>query len=111
VGMFLLVIVDEWQRQLDISPEVMEQGHDFFDMVNKDMDKGWKMGPEYFENPDRDQRIQIAADRLLTAIETEKEELAELLAGYIVTQDNTVTAVRIDPNGDPLNTEIIRSWK
>jgi len=106
--MFLVVIVEDWQRQLEVPKEVIEQGHKFFDMVDNDIDKGWKMGPDYIEHPDRDQRIQIVADRLLTAIETEKNELRDLLAGYIVNKDATVTAIRIDPNGDPLSTEIMR---
>jgi len=106
--MFLVVIVEDWQRQLEISEEVVEQGQDFFKMIDNDIDKGWKMGPDYIENPSSDQRIQIVADRLLTAIETEKNELRDLLAGYIVTRDSTVTAVRIDPNGDPLSTELMR---
>mgnify|MGYP000063637526 CR=1 FL=1 len=107
--MFLVVIVEDWQKQLEIPDEVVAQGHDFFDMVDKDIDKGWKMGPDYIENPTHDQRIQIVADRLLTAIETEKNELRDLLAGYIINRDNSVTAVRIAPNGDPLSTEIMRN--
>ncbi|VAW82629.1 hypothetical protein MNBD_GAMMA12-577 [hydrothermal vent metagenome] len=106
--MFLVVIVEDWQRQLEVPDDVVKHGHEFFDMVDKDIDKGWKMGPDYIEHPDRDQRIQIVADRLLTAIETEKNELRDLLAGYIITKDSTVTAIRIDPNGDPLSTEIMR---
>jgi len=106
--MFLVVIVEDWQRQLDIPADVLERGHEFFKMVDGDIDKGWKMGPEYIENPNSDQRIQIVADRLLTAIETEKNELRDLLAGYIVNRDSSVTAIRIDPNGDPLSTEIMR---
>lgn len=107
--MFLVVIVEDWQRQIEIPDEVINEGHNFFELVDKDIDKGWKMGPDYIENPDSNQRIQIVADRLLTAIETEKNELRDLLAGYIVTKDSSVTAIRIDPNGDPLSTDIMRN--
>ncbi len=107
--MFIVVIVEDWQRQIEIPDEVIKQGHNFFDMVDRDIDKGWKMGPDYIEHPDSNQRIQIVADRLLTAIETEKDELRDLLAGYIMTKDASVTAIRIDPNGDPLSTEIMRN--
>ena len=106
--MFLVVIVEDWQRQLEVPDDIIEEGQDFFNMIDSDIDKGWKMGPEYIENPNQEQRIQIVADRLLTAIETEKDELRDLLVGYIVSRDPGITAVRIDPNGDPLNTEIMR---
>jgi hypothetical protein len=105
--MILEVYVDEQAVQIEIPENVLKDAGDFFDKMDQDMDKGWKMGPTYVENPDPMQRAQIVADKLLTGLENENKNLTFLMAGYIVTRLPGVQAVRIDPNGEPLNTEII----
>ncbi len=96
--MILNLIIEDKQAQVQVPEVVLEEGHDFFSKIEADMDKGWRMGPEYIE----------VADRLLAALETGKEDLTNLLAGYIVSRDPSIKSIRIDVNGDPLNTEIIR---
>lgn len=106
--MTLNLIIDERQAQVEIPALVLEQGHDFFEKIEADMDKGWRMGPEYVETPNQEQKIQIAADRLLVALENGNKDLIALLAGYIINRDPSIKSIRIDMNGDPLNTEIFR---
>lgn len=106
--MILNLTIDERQAQIQISERVLQQGHDFFEKIDTDMNKGWRMGPEYVENPNQEQKIQIVADRLLVAIENSNKNLIDLLAGYIMTRDPSIKNIRIDINGDPLNTEIER---
>ena len=107
--MTLNIIIDNRTAEIQIPDIVMDEGHDFFDKIEADMKQGWRMGPQYVETPDQEQCIQIVADRLLAALETGKKELSELLAGYIVHRDPSIKSIRVDLNGDPLNTEIFRS--
>ena len=104
----LTLYADEDTYQITVPPEVLEEGEDFFAKMDSDMDRGWKMGPTYVENPDQVMRAQIVAARLISAVENENHTLASLLAGYIVTRLPGTTAVRVDMQGDMLNTEIIR---
>ena len=106
--MLLNLFIDEKQIQHEVPDIVLQDGHEFFKMIDADMDKGWQMGTEYIESPNPDQRIQIVADRLLGALESNKRELADLLTGYIVTKDPRVQAIRINTTGEPLETEILR---
>jgi len=106
--MILNLTIDSKQVQVQIPDLVLKEGHDFFSKIEADMNKGWRMGPEYIENPNIEQRIQIVADRLLVALESEKIDLTQLLAGYIMTRDPSIKSISIDLNGDPLSTEIIR---
>jgi len=105
--MILDVMVDTQEVKIQIPDEMLSQSQAFFDKMDKDMDAGRRLGPTYVENLDAIQRAQIVADRLLTAIETENQGLAQLMAAYIVTRIKNVQLVNIDINGDPLNTEII----
>ena len=105
--MVLDVYIENQLYKINIPENVLQDGGDFFDKMDRDMEAGWKVGPEYIENPDSKTRAQIAANKLATAIQTENSNLTSLMAGYIVTRLPGVEAVNIDMNGEPLNTEFI----
>lgn len=105
--MILDVLIDTQEVKVQIPDNMLTEASDFFAKMDADMDMGWRMGPSYIENPDVMMRAQIAADRMLTAIDTENTSLAQLMAAYIVTRIPGVKLVNIDIEGDPLNTEIV----
>ena len=105
--MILDVFVDGQAIKIEIPESVLNDADDFFSKMDSDMDKGWKIGPTYVENPDTVMRAQIAADKILTAIDTENTTLAQLMAGYIVSRIPGVRSINIDIHGEPLNTEIV----
>lgn len=103
--MILTAYINDKIYQLDV-PEDMQgkDGHDFFAKMDADMDKGWQMSREFVENPDRVQRCQIAADRILTAISSDNKTLALLMAAYILERLPGVAAINVDVDGDMMNT-------
>ena len=105
--MILDLFIDGQQVKIEIPEAMLTDANDFFAKMDSDMDKGWKIGPTYVENPDATMRAQIAADKILTAIDTENKTLAQLMAAYIVYKVAGVKSVNIDIHGEPLNTEII----
>ncbi len=105
--MVLDVYIEDQLIKVEIPQDVLEQGGEFFDMMDRDMDKGWRMGPTYIENPDPMQRAQIAAWKMLTAVDNENRNLLNLMAGYIVTRLPGASAVYISADGDMSNTEIV----
>ena len=105
--MQLDVYIGNSVHQVELSPEEVEGGHAFFAKMDGDMDAGWKMGPDYVEHPNRLQRGQIAASKLLIAIETGNDSLAQAMAGYIASRLPEVRSINIDVNGEPLNTEMV----
>lgn len=90
---------------LEVEPTMLADAEAFFSKMDRDMDGGWRMGPEWIERPDRVQRCQIAADKLLGALSTANENLALLMAGYILKHLPNVAGVQIDTAGEPLSTE------
>ena len=65
--MILDVFVGEQAIKIEIPESVLNDAGDFFDKMDRDMDKGWKIGPTYVECPDATMRAQIAADTHLPA--------------------------------------------
>ncbi len=105
--MKLDIFVADRHHRLDVPPDVLEDGEAFFRRMDEDMDRGWQMGPDFVEHPNRLQRCQIAATRLLNALATAREASVMLMAGYILTRLPGVTGVHIDTTGDMTQTQFI----
>ncbi len=101
--MILKAIIDEQVYTLNVPDPVIARGGDFFAQLDRDMDQGWQMSREWVEAPNRLQRCQIIADKLLTALEKENEKLGMLMAGYILTRLPGVESVELDVQGEVQN--------
>jgi hypothetical protein len=91
---------------VEVSPETISRGQGFFERMDRDMDAGWKAGPEFIERPDRIQRAQIAASRLMLALEQGNDSMVQAMAGYILSRVPEARTVYVDTTGQPLNTEV-----
>lgn len=103
--MKLTVIIDDKTSWIEVPEDMLVEGEEFFQKMDRDMDRGWRMGPEFIEKPDQVDRCRIAADKLLAAMSTENRTLGMLMAGYILKRLRGVSAVDIDTGGEMLNTE------
>lgn len=105
--MQLNIYIDDASYTIEVPPEMLEEGEDFFTKMDRDMDQGWQMSRKFVENPDGVQRCQIAADKILTTMHTGNKKLARLMAAYILHRFPDVQGVRIDAHGEMFNTELI----
>ena len=103
--MKLDAVFDDQTHRIDIPAEMLDEGEEFFARMDRDMDRGWQMGPELVEHPDTVQRCQIVANKLLTSHAVENQLMVQLMAAYIVKRLPNVKAVNIDTDGEMLNTE------
>jgi hypothetical protein len=103
--MQLNLIIDEWSMNLEIPDDYLQSMADSFEKMDQDMDKGKRLGQRWIKQLDQKQRCQIAADKLLSALESNNEALALLMGGYIVSRMEGVKQVVIDNNGEPQETE------
>ncbi|MHB8346981.1 MAG: hypothetical protein ACYDHM_07250 [Acidiferrobacterales bacterium] len=106
-NMKLKIIIDDSTRDIDVPQQLLADAEEFFTKMDRDMDRGWRMGPEFIDNPDQTNRCQIAADKLLASFSSGNYNLAMLMAGYILKRRPGVTGVRIDTGGEPLSTEFL----
>jgi hypothetical protein len=102
--MQLNLIIDEWSMNLEIPEGYLQSMQDSFERMDRDMDKGWQLGQRWVRNPDRNQRCQLVAGKLLTALETDNESLALMMGGYIVSRMPGIRQVVIDNSGQPEET-------
>lgn len=105
--MQLTLHIDDKTQTIELPKDIHEEGNDFFKMMDRDMDRGWQMSREWVECPNLIQRCQIAADKLLGAIHSENETLMLLMAGYIVSRLPDVQGVKINTDGEMMETELI----
>jgi hypothetical protein len=105
--MQLTLYIDDKTQSLEISKDILKEANDFFKMMDRDMDRGWQMSREWVEYPNLIQRCQIAADKLLSAIHSENETLMMLMAAYILSRLPDVVGVKINTDGEMMETELI----
>ena len=102
--MQLNLIIDDWSMNLELTDEYLQTMGDSFDKMDQDMDQGRRLGQRFIKEPNLTQRCQMAADRLLSALESNNEGMALLMGGYIVTRMEGIKQVVIDNNGEPQET-------
>lgn len=107
--MQLTVHIDDLSRTIEVDANLLKEGEDFFTRMDSDMDQGWQMSRTWVDNPNREERCQIAASKMLDAISSENQTVLMLMAGYIMSRYPQVREVRIDTSGDMTETELIVS--
>ena len=60
--MILNVAVDGQSVDINVPDSMLSEARDFFQKVDSDLDKGYQMGQFWVENPNPEQRCQIAAN-------------------------------------------------
>ena len=103
--MILKAIIDDQEYSLNVPELILTQGEELFAKLDADMDNGWQMSREWVKHPNRVERCQIVADKLLTALEKENHRMGVLMAGYILSRMPGVESVEPDTHGEIQNTQ------
>jgi formiminotetrahydrofolate cyclodeaminase len=105
--MKLNIFIDDQVREVSVSDEMAVEAQAIFERMDADMDKGWQMGRSWIDELSIEQRCQVAADKLLTAIEQDNQAMAQMMTAYILYKMPKATDVKIDTEGEMLETEFI----
>ena len=105
--MKLNVFAGEEAIPVNVPDEVLIDAEPFFKKMDADLDNGWQMSRDWVENLNTIQRCQVAADRLLTALESENRAMATMMAAYIMNKMPGLKEIHIDTTGDMQQTEIL----
>lgn len=103
--MILKAIIEDQVYTLTVPDPVLTEAAGFFDRLDTDMARGWQMSREWVDVPSLVQRCQIIADKLLTALETENEQVGVLMAGYLLSRLPGLEAVELDVQGEMQNNQ------
>jgi hypothetical protein len=101
------VVIGEQVYAVEVPEHLLESAAEFHAGLDRDMDRGWRMSREFVAHPDRLQRCQIVADRLLTSIMNGNEATAMLMAGYIAARSPGAIGVDVDASGEVQNTKLL----
>ena len=101
------VTANDQTQELTVPDGLLREAEEFFQKMDRDMDRGWQMSREFIDNPNRHQRCQIAAHKLLGALSTGNLSLATLMAGYIIARMPGAVGADIDTTGEMHLTEFV----
>ena len=107
--MILKLVIQEQVYPVTVPDDFVTEAEEFFSKLDSDMDKGWQMSRDWVDNPDPVQRCQIIGDKLLTAMHNDNKQMMLLLSAYILSRMPGISAIRIDTNGEMLETELVMS--
>jgi hypothetical protein len=99
--MLLNIAVDGQNVDINVPDSMLSEARAFFEKMDADLDNGYQMGRFWVENPNGEERCQIAADKLVTAIENENENMATMMSAYILSKAPHIESVVVD-SGDEM---------
>ncbi len=103
--MNVTVEIDDKSYDLNVPETLALEAIEFFEKMDRDMNCGWQMSRWWVPDPDQNQRCQIVADKLLTAMQQENEEFALLMAGYILHNKPDTRRIRLNTDGESQGNE------
>ncbi len=101
--MLLKAIIEDREYSLNVPKDVLAGCEDFCAKLDADMDAGWQMSRDWVQSPSLEQRCQVVADKLLTALEKGNHKVGMLMAAYILKRLPNVEAVELDMRGEIQN--------
>ncbi len=105
--MKITVEFDDKSYALDVPAALALEAAEFFEKLDKDMNCGWQMSRWWVPDPDPDQRCQIVADKLLTAMHNNNRESALLMCAYILQSKPATRRIRINTDGEIQGNEFL----
>jgi len=105
--MILNVVADGQSFPVEVPDAMLGEGQELFNKMDADMDNGWQWGREWVDNPNVEQRCQIAADKLLTALETENKNMQMMMGAYILSKNPMCETVVVDVQGEMSETHFM----
>lgn len=105
--MDITVEFDDKSYLLDVPEGLTSEALEFFEKMDRDMNCGWQMSRWWVPDPDANQRCQIVADKLLTAMQADNREFALLMCAYILRQKPQIKRIRINTDGEIQGNEFV----
>lgn len=105
--MKLNVNIDGNDYPIDVPNDIVQGAKAMFQKMDSDMDKGWQIYRDWVNDLNVVQRCQVVANKLLTAMETENNASAMMMAGYLIYKIPNIRSVFISTDGDITQTEFV----
>jgi len=93
--------------ELEVDPQLLGEAEEFFQKMDADMDQGCRMGPIFVAEPDPVERAQMAAQKIMMAMEEDNQMLLQMMVGYILARHPNCQGVVLNDTGDPKNHQLL----
>ena len=98
--MQLRIQINDTTRDIDVPDFILAEGEDFFAQMDQDMNNGYQMSRQWVDKPDQEQRCQIVADKILTALSNGNQKSGTLMAAYILKRMPQIREIHMNTEGD-----------
>lgn len=105
--MQLQIQINGTTRNIDVPQFILDEGEDFFAKIDSDLDRGYQMSRLWVDQPTQEQRCQIVADKILTALSNGNQKSGTLMAAYILKRMPHIHAVHMNIEGDMTGHELL----
>jgi len=80
------ITIDQEPYTLEVSEGVMQEAQPFIADMDAELDRGVQLGRHWLDSPSDEQRCQIAANKIVTAIHQENLRMFYLMSAYILSK-------------------------
>ncbi len=91
---------------VEIDNEILSEAKPIFAKMDSDMDEGMQMHRVWVDELNTEQRCQLVADKLITAIEGRNDNMMKMMSAYILHKVPGIKGIRI-AYGDMCETELV----
>lgn len=98
--MQLRIQINDTTRDIDVPDFILAEGEEFFAQMDQDMNNGYQMSRQWVDKPDQEQRCQIVADKILTALSNGNQKSGTLMAAYILKRMPQIREIHLNTEGD-----------
>ena len=105
--MQLRIQINDTTQDIEVPQFMLDEGEDFFTQIDSDLNRGYQMSREWVDNPDQEQRCQIVADKILTALSNGNQKSGTLMAAYILKRMPHIREVHMNIEGDMTGHELV----
>jgi len=89
------ITIDEESYTLEVSDAIMKELQGVIEEMDADFDKGARIGRYWIDVPSDEQRCQIAADKVVSALHQQNVRMFYQMAAYILTKFPTLQMVTV----------------
>lgn len=90
------ITIDQEPFALDIPEGLFDEAKAFISDMDTDLNKGVQLGRHWIDEPSDEQRCQIAANKIVTALHQEDVRSIYLMAAYVLSKFPTLKTITVD---------------
>ncbi len=88
--------IDHESFTLDVPEGIMQEAQAFISETDLEFDRGIQLGRHWIDEPDAEQRCQIAANKIVNGMHQENIRMVYLMSAYILTRLPNVSMVTVN---------------